>query len=449
MPTQFGVTAAGFVVKPLTQILSEIVADELDIIDPQLDVSPEEPVGQLNGIVSEKLAEVWELAAVAYNAMNRGDAEGPLLANIGAFGGTLPAPASPSTVLCAAAFSVAGTYAIGALVAFLPSTPTVRYSNQTAITAPSLVGGIAISTGNPFTTTAIFQSTTIGPDAGNALIAANEAAGLPFGAMTGMVPVSGWMSVSDAAGPTLGTFIETDTAYRIRQVDELDAPGACTLDSIKADILEALASAPAPVVGAAVTPYENTTLVPDGFGLPAKSYMMVVFDGLSPNTAQNDPIIGLAIWRDKPAGIQSFGNVSVTVTDSGGNPRIVFFSRTTQVPVFMTVTVAVAAAANPAAVAAAVKLAIVGASQGSPFAFFGQTVTPDDDSPTTLLPGVDVIAQAFKTVALGQAGVMDVPSLTLGLSASPVGTANLPMTRTQIGVIPAGNIAVNVQAFVP
>ena len=75
------------------------------------DVSADQPTGQFIGVACKKLGEVWQVGQVCYNATNRGDADGDLLDNIGTLGGTLRAKPAPSTVLCTATFSAAGTYA--------------------------------------------------------------------------------------------------------------------------------------------------------------------------------------------------------------------------------------------------------------------------------------------------------------------------------------------------
>lgn len=453
MTTQYGVTPAGFVTKPLQEILKEINTDVL-AINPEIDVGPEEPLGQLNGIMAAKLSDVWQLAEVAYNGTNRGDAEDDLLDNVGGLTGTTRLGPSESSVYCAVAMSVAGTYAIGALVAFITAVPAVKFANAVAIVAPSLVGGVAISPSNPFLTVVLYKSEDDGPDAGNALIAANAAAGIgpsPItpGVLTGMVPVTGWLSVGDIAGPTLGTLEETDDAYRVRQLAELSAPGACTVDAIGADILRALSKAPTPVVGATVKMYENTSLLTDANGLPPKSFMAVVFDGLSPNTAQDDPIIGQTIWDGKPSGMQTFGSTTVTAFASDGTPRLVSFSRPAQIPVYLSVQVAIAPTANPTAVAAAVAEAIIDASQGSPFTLYGRTLSPPADAPTTLTPGQEVIREAFRAIAQGQDGVRDVPAFTLGLAPAPAAVANLPIGEASVAVLSLSTVVVTTVVFTP
>lgn len=70
-----------------------------------------------------------------------------------------------------------------------------------------------------------------------------------------------------------------------------------------------------------------------GFGRPGKSFEIVVNDnnGEASNTA-----IAQAILNSKPAGIETFGTTSQQVSDAFGNPYSIYFSRPTQVPIYIT-----------------------------------------------------------------------------------------------------------------
>lgn len=500
----FGVSATGFLAKPQQQILNEIVSNLLGTINNQLDLSPVEPVGQLAAIVAEQDAEVWEVAQIAYNSTNRGAAEGALLDNIGALIGVPRLPATSSSVWTTCVFSASGTYAVGALVGFIFGLSSQTASNTTAVTATSPVNlpnasvqngnatvlfasvvtlpiGAAVHFGsdtvayflaapvngstvatltvpyggttnasqtsqNYYSAAVLFQAPVTGPDFGNALIAANALNPGNVGAFTGQVPVAGWFSVVDTSTATIGGPVETDTAYRIRQVEELGAQGSCNPAALAVDIENALLTAPSPVTATA-TVYENTLAITDPFGMPPNSFQAVVFDGLNPNTPQNNPIIAQQVWNNKPAGIASFGTISATATDSQGNLQTVYFTRPTQQSLYMTVNAQVTATANQAAVTAAIVLALIAASQGEAFNAYGQTVTPAAGAPTTLLPGIDVVPDAFKGIAQAQTGVIDVTSLSAGFVANPIGTGVIRISRQQIAVLT--QVTVNLTVFTP
>lgn len=66
-------------------------------------------------------------------------------------------------------------------------------------------------------------------------------------------------------------------------------------------------------------------------GRPPKSFEAVVEGG-------TDQDIANKIWETKPAGIETFGNTSYTITDSQGDPQVIYFSRPT--PIYIWVQVA-------------------------------------------------------------------------------------------------------------
>ena len=51
----------------------------------------------------------------------------------------------------------------------------------------------------------------------------------------------------------------------------------------------------------------------------------------------NVPKVPVSIWETKPAGIETFGNTSFTIDDSQGNDQVVFFSRPTEIFIWVQV----------------------------------------------------------------------------------------------------------------
>lgn len=456
MATPFGVSSTGFVAKTQSEILAEEVADATSLISNTLDLSPVEPLGQVLAIAAEKDAEEWELAQVGYNATNRGAAEGAQLDNIGALTGCKRRAATYSTVYCASTFSIPGTYAAGALVGFIVGAGLSGQTayNLAAVTVPATNPNGAVNVGNPYifgssyAPAILFTAPLTGPTFGDTLVAANASQPGHVGAFSGQIPVSGWVSLADTKTPTIGSAIEDDTTYRARQVAQLGAQGSCNASAIAVDVINALQAAPSPI-NASVQVYENYTTVTDAFGLPPNTFQLEVFDGLVPNTAQDDPIIGQQIWNNKPAGISSYGSTSVTVLDSQGNQQTVSFSRPTPLTLYMIVNVDILATASALTVAQLIETAIVNASQGQPFVAYGQTVTPQAGAPTTLLPGVDVVPKAFEGVAQAQAGVVQVTSVLVGFAANPTSLTKLPVGRNSIAVLTQATLVVNCSVFVP
>jgi uncharacterized phage protein gp47/JayE len=73
---------------------------------------------------------------------------------------------------------------------------------------------------------------------------------------------------------------------------------------------------------------QTITLV---FGRPGKSFEIVAQGG-------SDMNIATAIFGAKPAGIQAYGSTVVTVEDAYGNPYAIGFSRPTEVPIYVVLT---------------------------------------------------------------------------------------------------------------
>jgi len=443
----YGVTPQGFVSKPYSELVEETNGDVLGQVQ-NVDLSPDQPLGQVIGIICGKLAEVWELGEVAYDNTNRGNAEGDQLDNIGSITGTIRLGESPSLVPVVCVFNAAGTHAPGSLVISLVGLPSIQFANQDTIVVPTTgdnPGNISptntwSNAGNPF----LFASTELGPDYGNAVIAAGGA-----GQLTVIVPVAGWVSGTGQSPVTLGTLVEEDADYRVRQEDDLSAAGNNTLDATRAAILEGLQAIL--VVGAAVEMYENTSLQWDPVtGLPPKSYMAVIwFGGGSPSSAVQTAI-ATAMWANHPGGMQDFGSSSLTVVDSQGTTRTVYYQEASLVLVSASMTVYVANLAilsptEKSALQSAVSLALTQASQGQSFTLYGTTVTPGEGAVTTLSPGQDVIASAFKSIAQGQSGVVDVQSFVLTVTSGPgtveaSGNVSVPISSNAQLSVPTSSI---------
>lgn len=402
MPNTYGVTPQGFFLKPLSQIVQDLSDAEVGTIDPALDTSAENPLGQLNGIVGNALAELWEIAQVAYDGISRDNAEGAALDNVGALTGSLRLPPKPSAVYCIVS-AAAGTYPAGTLVASVGGGPSL----------PS--GALPASVGQLFSNA---QDLTIQPGQLNSLsvsgaddvLFTSEEDGpivCPSGwLITIAVPVTGWNAITNAPNDAvLGNLLESDTAYRLRQEQELAAEGACTADAIRAAVFEVAAVN-------AVTVLENDTLVTSS-GLPPKSFEVVVYTG--PGVSLGD--VAQAIWNNKPAGIQSFGASAATVLDSQGNPQTVYFTQVAQKQIYLAYVVSFQATLTPGdRKNAGLQLATTAMllAQGSDYA--GNPLDPS--TPGVLAPGGPVVALAYEQLVFGVGGMTDM--LALFLDTSPV-----------------------------
>lgn len=393
-------TSTGFVMPTLEETKASLEAELLETVDPALDLSPDQPFGQIVGIFSSKVTEVYEIVQTLANSMNPGTAANFLLDNIAAITGTKREQPKKSTVKLNCVLGASFTAAAGAMTANVLGQPDVLWRNVGAV-SQTLAGTYSID----------FECIIYGPNPANA------------GTLTTItVPVAGWTSCTNPLDAVLGSFDEKDESLRKRREDELSAPGACTVDSIRADVLQV------PGVQQCYV-FENVTLATDANGLPGKSIEVVIYDGNTPAAVNAD--VAQTVWDGKPSGSETVGSTTVSVKDSQGNDRYAKFSRATVKNVWLEYDVVVDANFFPANGADLIKTAA---------ALHGDTYQN---------LSVDVFAVRFKSQALTIPGVLDVPALRLGFTALPVGTANLTITGREIADIDTSRILVNVTTGSP
>lgn len=388
-----GVTPQGFVGKTVEEIKAELEADQLETIDPALVLSPDQPFGQFNASYSKKLAELWEIAGIAYNAFSRDASEDRLLDNIGDLTGTPREPPRKSVVTCALDLNAGFSQAAGLMMVNVVGQETIKFVNRDPV--------VSTTAG---TYAAIFEAVDYGTVNANA------------GTLTAITnPITGWNSVTNAEDAVPGALVEQDAAYRQRQFDELTAPGASTVDAIRADVLAVDGVQQCYV-------FENVTLVTDGTGLPGKALECVIYDG-SPSAA-DDVEIAQAIWDSKPSGAEAYGSSSANATDALGIDRPTKFSRATIVGMYLEFDVVVNTKLFPVNGVTLIKEAAV--ARGN-----------------VLNLGESVVDLVIRAAALNVPGVTDVTALRLGSAPSPGGTSNYPITGRQIARFDTARIVVN------
>lgn len=185
---------------------------------------------------------------------------------------------------------------------------SIDYQNKfSCILEPS--GGIAIST---VTNNVLYFAETIGEIP------------VPSGALTEFISLAnGIISINNFNAGFTGSEIETDVDLRIRRKTILSLNGRSTITSIKSKLFS--------VTGVlAVTINENATASTVD-SIPPYSFESVVYGG-------SDELVAKAIWDYKPVGIASYGSSYYDITDSTNHVQRVYFSRPTQVYVFISIT---------------------------------------------------------------------------------------------------------------
>jgi len=305
MPT-FGVTPEGFVAPSVQDLLALIEADQLAGISAQLDVSPDSPIGQNNGIFANYLAQAYEALAASYNGFDPDAAEDTLLTMLCKLTGTPRAAATESTVPCTIVADVGTVLVSGTHFASVASKPDVKFTPLADFTSASGT-----------TPNVLFRAENTGK------------VQAPIGQLTVIAtPVVGWTSIVNTEDAHLGSPVASDSELRLQRQQELTRAGSSTIDAIRADLVALLDGIP----GASVAAFHNVTDAIDSAGLPPHSFEMVVWD---PSGAITNNQIAQTIWDSKPAGVRSYGSLSGSATDKTGGAQTVSFTRATPVPMYI------------------------------------------------------------------------------------------------------------------
>ena len=428
MPPAYGVTPAGFVVKPQTQILSDMQAAALSspALSPTLDLSSQSPDGQMLAIVANVAGSEWELIQIAFNQYNREDAEGAGLDNLGDVTGTPREGATFTQVYATLVFgssAVAGTYLPGSFVANIAGAASQSYSNALTVT---LAGGAQTLTG------ILMQAASAGPTPG-----VNPATLTVIS-----TPVTGWTSITNpAAQSQLGEDAESDASYAARQAQDVAAGGSCNPSATVVALLQ-LAAAQLPPVTLSVLLVENVTAEPttiDGILLPANSYTAVIYDQGSgwASLPANVLLIAETIWKNKPAGIEPIGNTTGSYTDPNLGPQVLAWTIPTPERLYITVHVVARSGVDFPTLTQAIQSGLVAAAVAP---------TPATGIPPLgqLNPGSPVIGSQEQAVVTSTQGVFDVHSLTFDLVPSPTNTSPIVIPANEVATLLATNAATDI-----
>ncbi|MEA5104671.1 baseplate J/gp47 family protein [Pantoea sp. S18] len=229
-------------------------------------------------------------------------------------------------------------------------------------------------------------------------------------------PTRGWTSVTNASAATIGTAVETDSALRIRQGQSVALPSLTPFDAVDG----ALAN----IDGVTRHKlYENDTGAIDSNGLPAHSISAVVDGG-------DATVIAQTIRGKKGQGVTTYGTTSVAVADTYGNPHVISFYRSTDVPIYISLALKVFTGYTTQ-IGEQIKQAIA-------------------DYINSLLIGDDVLLSRVYSpanlgvVSGGNAKYYDISSLQIGKSAGAVASANVDIAFNESASCSTTNIALTV-----
>jgi uncharacterized phage protein gp47/JayE len=480
----YGVTEEGFLKKSLTVIREEIQAELLDQISSELDLQDTSVLGQIEGIFSDKLREMWDVAEAVYRAFYPDSASGEALDQVASITGVVRLPQTKSTVTLDRIFLANGvTVAAGNIVRIGVNGP--RFVTLASVTN---------SSGRTATFSVEAESEDYGPIQGYAetideiatAVAGWSAAAAVSGTEAETFSLDGkslYLHVDEGALQTVSfsggdpwttaqaaTEIENQTtdidAYDdgggyVRVASEIegtgsaiqvDASAAATelglptgkikgFNSEDADpgtevetdpdfrlrreaALRSTGSATVEAIRAAVLLVDGVEQV-----FVIENVTLAPVDGIPGKAFETivlggtDQDIADEIWDEKPAGILAFGSTIVVVEDSMGFNHDIGFSRAQEIPLHLDYTLTTDPDVYPADGDNQVRAAVVAYAE-------------------TLQIGDDAIALAFKGIPLHVAGVIDVTTFKIDTVDPPTGTTNITATFRQLFTVDTSDIDV-------
>lgn len=467
--------ATGFSRPRLADTKTEIDQLMNDALGP-VNVAPDSVVGQLDGIWSEGIDNVYEDLQNTYDSQYPYSAEGTSLDGSVAFVGLERLSAS-ATVVTAAAYGTEGTLIPAGSLAhadiqyfstsdviisranaldvtidvntvsntaaynMLVGGTSVTFTTDSTATTAEIVTGlaallnaaplVAIVVGSslriyasdletPFAVT-VDSKLTISKRGSPVVFMANTTGAntVPVGALINIdTPLDGWTSLYNLAAGSVGNDTETDIQLRLRHESSVRSTGSATVEAIKSKLLANVPSV------TSVQIYENRTNVTNSDGIPGKSYEVVIVGG-------TDSVIAEQIWLTKPAGIETYGNDTIMVLDSNGDAQDVSFSR--PVTLYGWLTVAITSLDTeetlPVTAIAAIKQAAV------------------DYANANIIVGADIIIQRFigpiytAVSGIGSMTITAATTVNIGDTPTYVST-NIVITNTQIAVFDISRVVV-------
>ena len=389
MPS-YGVSQTGFERKRLDLLLEELNSEVRAIFGENFNISPESPDGQINGVISESNANLWELAEEAYNAFNPSASTGTTLSNLVQLNGITRLPATSSTVQVTLTGTAGAVIPVNSLIS--TNDTNDQFSTDTAITLDGAGNGSVFATA--------IETGKIQALAGTLTVIET--------------PITGWTTSTNSSDAMVGSDEETDVELRSRRERSVARDAQSIIDAIFASVANLEGVAQAVVL-------ENDTNSTNGDGLPAHSFQVIAVGG-------DNTEIANSIWLNKPAGISSFGSTTVSILDSQGISHDISFSRPTTVTIYVVVTLTTYSD-YPANGDEYIKQAIVDYANGRLVQNRGFSL------------GDDVIYSRLYTPINSIQG-HEITDLRIGFAVSPVGTSNLTINPADVSNFLIDNITV-------
>jgi len=387
MSEDFGIQKEGFVRKSLDEIVTEKEDATRAVFGPDVNLAPQSPEGQVNQNSALSDDQLWQIAEESYNSTDPDKSTGISLSNLVKINRITRLGDEPTS------FAFVGV-----------GTPN--------LTVPA---GQLVSNGAELQ--AVIPTAFTFDGTGNASVAGELTQTGPIPVSAGTIttidtPVTGWDTINNPVDGIEGRDREEDGELRLRRANSTAASSQ--------NLIESLIGAVGNVSGVTtLTVLENDLDPVDANGVPGHSFEVIVTGGL-------DVEIGDAIWANKPFGIGSFGSTNVVIIDSQGIGHPINFTRPTQIPIFVDITLT-KRPNYPADGDDQIKQAILDYASGDLVAGRGFSVNQDVIfsqlyTPINIVPGHDI------------------DDLRIGFSASPTGEVNLTINLREVSQFLIANI---------
>ena len=296
----YGATPQGFLVKTEDVLIAELEQRARELFGNDIDLSPLEPLGAFIRLLSFALSGNWQAFEGNYYTSYIDTAEGVNLDRLGQFAGIPRKSAQTEKVT----LTFSGSNAIVIPVGFLVQTPS----------------GVLYRTIESKT----IEAGTVNVQAESDLV--GTASRVTSGQLTEIVtPQVGIDSVTNASGSSGGALVESDGDYRARilaSVGFIKNSGAVDYIKIKLEESEFIQST---YIAENNRPIEYN-------GMPANSLSFTVLGGTDLEVAE-------LIYKYKPAGVQTIGDITVSVPTGFGDTVDVKLSRPSYLDIYIEVTI--------------------------------------------------------------------------------------------------------------
>ena len=289
------VDKSGYSYPSYQDILADLVESVQKICGTDVYLGSDSMDYQLISIFALKIFDAYQAVEIAYNAHSPATAIGTALDYIVAINGISRAQGTKSKAMLTLQ-GTAGTPVSNGIVAdingVLWDLPTeVVIGSDGTVTVEAVCRETGITVAEPNTITRI------------------------------MTPAIGWISVTNTESATTGTFTETDSALRARQILAVAAASQSILSGLRGALL-ALNGVTRVEVLENDTNQNNTA----SGGLPAHSICCIVEGG-------EDAEIAQTILNHKSCGCATYGTETETIKDTTGQTYNIKFSRPSQVEI--------------------------------------------------------------------------------------------------------------------